>query len=169
MRYLTVIRHGKADDPTGYGDDRQRPLVERGLKDLRSMARFVENLQPPVDWWISSPAMRARQTTLALLDALGIDPVVRYEDDVYPGYADELLGLLANAPPDRNHVALVGHNPGLEELVAGLCASNSLHLNFRLPTAAIAHIELEISHWEQVRWGCGSLRFLVAPKLLKKP
>jgi phosphohistidine phosphatase len=169
MRYLTLIRHAKAEDPAGFGDDRKRPLTERGFKDAKGTARLVENLQPAVDWWIVSPATRARETASTIFDVLGIDPAVRYEGDAYPGPAEKLLGLVAQAPPDRLHVLLVGHNPGLEEMVAGLCASNSLHLNFRMPTASLAHLELEISHWEQVRWGCGSLRLLVAPKLVKKP
>lgn len=168
MRYLTIVRHGKADDPARFGDDRQRPLTDKGAKDVRSTARFLENLQPPIDWWVTSPAARARETTDVLVDALGSKAPVRQEDDVYPGDAGRLLELLATTPPEMNHVAVIGHNPVLEELVAGLCAGNSA-LNFRLPTAAVAHLELEVSHWEQVRWGCGSLRLLIAPKLVKKP
>jgi phosphohistidine phosphatase SixA len=52
--------------------------------------------------------------------------------------------------------------------VAGLAAGAATHLNFNLPTAAIAHLELEIFWWNQIRWGSGQLILLLPPKLLRK-
>jgi phosphohistidine phosphatase len=40
-------------------------------------------------------------------------------------------------------VLLVGHNPGLEEFLAGLTGRHE-----RLPTAALAHLELDIERWQ---------------------
>lgn len=169
MKYLTVIRHAKAEDPTGYANDFDRPLTERGVKDLRQTIRMLTNLAPAPDWWISSTAVRARESTGILVDSLGYTKHVVYDDGAYMAEADALLALISQTPEEAEHVVLVGHNPGLEELVAGLCASGSLHLNLRLSTSALAHIELETFRWDQVRWGCGQLRLLVAPKALKKP
>lgn len=168
MKHLTIVRHAKADDPLLHENDIDRPLTEKGFKDARSAARLIAALDPPVDWWISSPAQRARDTVIVLTSELDFGDDVRYAEEAYPGQADRLLALLAAVPPNIEHVGLVGHNPGLEELVAGLCAANSAHLNFRLPTAAVAFLDLEIARWDQVRWGCGQLRTLLAPRLMKK-
>lgn len=168
MKHLTVLRHGKAEDPLRSAQDFARPLTERGEKDSRSAARIVANLQPPVDWCITSPAARASATAATLADTVGPLLHVQAEDGVYMATADALLDILTRVPADKEHVALVGHNPGLEELVSGLCAGNALHMNIHLPTATVAHIELEIFRWDQIRWGSGKLKLLTPPKTCKK-
>lgn len=168
MKFLTIIRHAKAEDPANFSEDAKRTLTDKGRKDARATARVVGNLQPRIDWWIASPALRARETCDILLTSLDLEDDIHYDDDIYLAPPERLLTLLAAAPATVEHVALIGHNPGLEELIAGLCAGGALSLNFRLPTSALAHIELELARWDQVRWGCGQLRMLVSPKLLKK-
>jgi phosphohistidine phosphatase len=173
MRFLTVIRHAKAEDAAAWREDFQRPLTERGLRDARTAARFVAGLQPPIDWWLTSPAVRALQTAAVLHPEAGGSAkdrgaALQQEPAIYMAQPETLLELLRRTPPAQEHVAIVGHNPGLEALVAGLCTGGSPGLNFRMPTAAIAHLELEVAHWEQMRWGCGELRLLLTPKALKK-
>jgi phosphohistidine phosphatase len=168
MKYLTVIRHAKAEDPMGYASDLERPLAERGQKDARQTARALSNLEPAVDWWISSPSLRTRETTQILTEYLNYTNHIIWEATAYAAEADTLLDILREQPHEAEHIVLVGHNPGLEELIVGLCAGSSRHLNLRMPTAALAHLELQIFRWDQIRWGCGQLRLLVAPKILKK-
>ena len=168
MKYLTVVRHGKAADPLRAAQDFDRALTERGEKDSKAAARMVANLQPPADWCISSPAVRARGTAATIADALGPLLHLQYEDAAYLASADTLLELLGKTPEEMEHVVLVGHNPGLEELVAGLCAGHALHVNLTMPTATVAHIELEAFRWDQLRWGCGKLKLLAPPKTCKK-
>ena len=81
--------------------------------------------------------------------------------------ADTLLELLRRAPEDAEHVVLIGHNPGLEELSAGLCSGASDNSVLTLVTASLAHFELDIARWSQIRWGAGQLRLLVSAKVLK--
>ena len=168
MKYLTVIRHAKAEDPMSYASDLDRPLTEKGQKDAKQMARVLSNLEPAVDWWISSPAVRTRETTQILADYLNYTKHKVWETGVYAAEVDTLLEILREQPQEAEHIALVGHNPGLEELIVGLCAGSSRHLNLRLPTCALAHLELQIFRWDQIRWGCAQLQLLVAPKVLKK-
>ena len=62
---------------------------------------------------------------------------------------------------------LIGHNPGLEELAAGLCSGASDNSVLTLATASLAYFELDIARWSQLRWGAGQLRVLVSAKMLK--
>jgi phosphohistidine phosphatase len=146
MKTLSIIRHAKAVAPEEAPNDFERPLTKRGQKDAIQLGQILAALSPEIDWLISSPALRTRETT----------------------EADQWLALLKQAPPEAQHIAIVGHNPGLSDLVAGLAAGAATHLNFNLPTAAIAHLELEIFWWNQIRWGCGQLILLLPPKLLRK-
>jgi len=168
MKTLTIIRHAKAESPEESANDFDRPLTPRGQKDAGYLAKFLTRLEPPIDWLISSPALRARQTTEQIAAELAVAESIVWQETLYLADAETLLRVLCEAPQDMEHVALVGHNPGMEELVAGLCTGSPPHLNLAMPTAALAHLQLEIFWWNQIRWGCGQLQLLVTPKVLKK-
>jgi len=167
MKTLSVFRHAKAERPEGYADDQDRPLTERGGKDAAAMGSILARVDPPVDWIVSSPSRRTRETTDRLTAALNYTDQVAWHPDIYAAHPDALLAVLAAIPPSAEHAVLVGHNPGLEGLVAGLCAGAPDRLNVRLATAAIAHVVLDVAYWNQARWGCGLLQFLIRPKLLR--
>ncbi len=167
MKYLSVFRHAKAERPDDYAEDHERPLTERGGKDAAAMGSILARVEPPVDWIVSSPSRRTRETTDQLTAALKFSGKPAWHPDIYAAHPDALLGVLAAIPPNVEHAVLVGHNPGVEGLVAGLCAGAPDRLNVRLATAAIAHLALDMAYWKQVRWGCGLLQFLIRPKLLR--
>jgi phosphohistidine phosphatase len=77
------------------------------------------------------------------------------------------LHILSSVPAEIEHAVIIGHNPGMEALVSGLCTGSTVRLNLSMPTAALAHLELDIRWWNQIRWGCGQLKILLKPKLLR--
>ena len=168
MKTLSIIRHAKAVSPEEAPNDFERPLTKRGQKDATQLGQIMAALSPAVDWWISSPALRTRESTELLTKALNYTKSVQWAENAYLAEADQWLALLKQAPSEAQHIAIVGHNPGLSDLVAGLTAGAATHLNFHLPTAAIVHLELEIFWWNQIRLGCGQLVLLLPPKLLRK-
>lgn len=167
MRHLTIVRHAKAADPAAFDDDFDRPLTERGVRDAQLVGKILDNVDPAIDHWIASPALRALQSATILRDENHAKGEILYVTEAYLASSDVLLSILRAVAGTYQHVALVGHNPGLEELVAGLTAGDARHFSFRLPTAAFAQIELDVARWDQVRWGCGELRTLAAPKLFR--
>lgn len=168
MKTLSIIRHAKAAAPDEYPADFDRPLTKRGQKDAAQLGRIMAALDPDVDWVISSPAVRARETTELLAKSLTYTKPIHWEESAYLAEAEQWLTLLKNAPPEAQHIAIVGHNPGISDLISGLVAGSATHLNFHLPTATIAQLELEIFWWNQIRWGCGRLILLLPPKPLRK-
>jgi phosphohistidine phosphatase len=168
MKSLTIVRHAKAERPEGYGTDFDRPITERGERDAVRMAALLGRLAPPVDWWLSSPAQRAHQTTERMVAECGFAGTVQWEAAIYEGSAETLLDLLATIPQEVEHAVVVGHNPGMADLVSGLVAGAPSRLNLQMPTAALAHVGLEIFLWNQIRWGSGQLALFVTPKSLKK-
>lgn len=167
MRHLTIVRHAKAADPAAFDDDFDRPLTERGVRDAQLVGKILDNVVQPIDHWISSPALRALQTATILRDENRAKSEINFVTEVYLASSDVLLSILRGVSGDFSHVALVGHNPGLEELVAGLTAGDARHFSFRMPTAAFAQIDLDVARWDQMRWGCAVLRTLAAPKLFR--
>jgi phosphohistidine phosphatase len=165
---LTILRHAKADRPEGYDADFDRPLTKRGLHDARRMGELLKRLEPPVDWWISSPALRTRQTTERMIESCSYKEEIQWAPEVYEASAETLLALLTSVPPEAEHAVVVGHNPGMETLVGGLVTGAPGRLNVHMVTCALAQITLEIAHWNQIRWGAGRLELLTTPKALKR-
>jgi phosphohistidine phosphatase len=167
MKLLTVVRHGKAESPLRYDDDFDRPLMKRGREDTPVVAQVLARLRTPPNYILSSPAVRADQTAELLAKELDLQDHLYRDRGIYEASGQALLELLRQAPESAEHVLLVGHNPGLEDLVAGLCTSGAGRLNLRLPTAALAYQLLNIRQWQQMQWGCGQLQLLVMPRSLR--
>lgn len=167
-KYVTLVRHAKAKSSAKYDQDDQRPLTGKGRKQIKRIAPVLARAKAAPDWIVSSPARRAQQTAQLLADALGYEETIHWDDRIYAASATTLLDVLRDMPDVAQHVVLVGHNPGMEDLVSGLCSGTESRLNLRLSTAGVAHLQPEIYHWHQLRWGCGRLRFLVAPRYLKR-
>jgi phosphohistidine phosphatase len=168
MKTLSIIRHAKAARSEEYASDFERPLTERGERDASRLGALLHRLEPPADWWVSSPATRTRQTTEQMSEACGFGGEIQWSPEVYEAGADELLALLGKIPPDALHTVIVGHNPGMEALVSGLAAGAPGRLNLHMTPATLALIRLEIVRWNQIRWGAGRLELLATPKALKK-
>jgi phosphohistidine phosphatase len=116
-RTLVLLRHAKADQPSGVSDD-QRPLTARGHADAGAAGAWLARGGLRPDLVICSPAKRTRQTWHGVAVALSGDaaPQVRYEQDVYDGGAEELLALVRGVGDDVRTVLLIGHNPSVSML-----------------------------------------------------
>lgn len=167
MKWLSIIRHAKAERPESYPTDFARPLTGRGMKDSERIGEVLARLDPPVDYFLSSPAARAAQTTDTLVAILHYTKETSWQEEIYMAGANTLLNLLLRVPEDAQHVVLVGHNPGLEELSTGLCSGSQDNSILTMATATLAHFSLDINRWNQLRWGAGRLTVLIPAKALR--
>ena len=141
--HLLLMRHAKSDWGDGALADFDRPLSARGERDAPRMGAWLAAQAFAPRTIVSSPALRARQTALAVAAALGRD-----EDDiawagaVYGADVQALLYALAEHGAADGPVLLVGHNPGLEELLVYLAGSAlpATGGHKLMPTAALAHL-----------------------------
>lgn len=168
-RELLLLRHAKSDWDSGAETDFDRPLAKRGKRDAPRIGVWLyrEGLVP--GFVVSSPAERARQTVLKVCKGLDLKKrQIHWDKAIYEGGLRELLAVLSRCPRQSEIVLLVGHNPGLEELLlyitGGDCdASEDGKL---LPTAAIARLEMP-DDWQGLERGCALLLNLVRAKELK--
>ena len=169
MKLLTLFRHGKSDWETGTEDDFDRPLKERGRRDTPMIGKFLATIGATPDLLVSSPAVRARQTAEFRAPAAGYAGDIRWEESIYAASAGELMSLLRQLPDEAGHVLLVGHNPGFEDLAARLIGADAYGMasGLRLPTAAAAHLALQVDTWNAVQANTGQLIWLVNPRMLK--
>ncbi len=162
MKTLLLLRHAKSSWKDDAVKDFDRPLNQRGLKAAPSVGRLMRKRKLQPDLVLSSPAERARQTTQLVLESAGLKTELRYDERIYEATGMRLFEIVAQIEDDANIAMLVGHNPGLEELLATLTGEAG-----SLPTAALACIELEIEKWNKLRVAAGRLEWLVKPKKLK--
>ncbi|MFN2167340.1 MAG: SixA phosphatase family protein [Anaerolineae bacterium] len=170
MRLLTLLRHGKSDWNAAFDSDYDRPLAERGRRDSPFVGEYFADLELVPDLIVSSPAERARQTAQLFAEGAGYGRAIRWEDRMYAASSGELMSVLRTFPDDAEHVLMIGHNPGFEDLAARLIGADAygMALGVRLPTAAAAHIQLDVDAWNQVQANRGQLQWLVTPKMLRK-
>lgn len=163
-----MLRHGKSDWNTGVRDF-DRPLAPRGRKATRHIGRLLAERGLLPELVVSSPALRARQTSERACRFAGIEAsCIEWEPAIYEAELDTLLEVLALVPGHTARVMIVGHNPGFDELVRYLAAGTLAtwdDLNL-MPTAALAHLEMPGS-WADLRRGAGRCLDLVRPRDLE--
>ena len=161
MKTLLLLRHAKSDwDDPGLLDF-DRPLATRGRQDAPTIGKALKKRKPLPDLIIASPAVRARETIKAVIEAAKLDIQPQFDESIYGASSDELLALVRRLPKTSSCVLLVGHNPGFEELVGRLTGAYE-----PMPTAALACIEFQVDHWEDVQDKAGQLAWLLTPKQL---
>jgi phosphohistidine phosphatase len=167
MKHITILRHGQASQDPRFSEDFDRPLTAKGRKHLPRMAAFVARTKVKPDWIVSSPALRAKESAELLADGLGLKRSIVWNERAYLASALTLLEILRETPDVAEHLVIVGHNPGMSDLVAGLAAGGDFRLNLQMSTGSLATLAAQIVHWRQLRWGCAELLAYAAPRSLK--
>ena len=114
---LVLLRHGKSDWSGGEAD-RDRPLGLRGERQAPEAGRWLASHLHHLDLAVVSPARRALRTWELVAAELDGPPQLRVDERVYAATDRELLEVVRGLPEDVGAAVLVGHNPGLVELVA---------------------------------------------------
>jgi len=145
MKNLLLLRHAKSSWKDSDIEDHERPLNKRGKKDAPKMGRLLREEKLLPDLIISSTAKRCRKTTEHVIHASGYRGETRFFNDLYEATGDELLSFLTRLSSEARTLLLVGHNPGLEQLVESLVEAYQ-----PLTTAALIQIELPIAVWSEL-------------------
>lgn len=146
MKTLLVLRHAKSSWNDSALGDHDRPLNTRGQRDAPRMGELVRGQRLTPDVIISSDAVRALLTAEAVAEAAGYEGEIVLDPLLYLADPDDILEVLRTVGErDAGIVMIVGHNPGLEELVAQLTGEQH-----DLPTAALAQIVLSIDRWRDL-------------------
>lgn len=160
-RRLILLRHAKSswDDPTLA--DHDRPLAPRGRGAAKLIRSYLREQPITISLVLCSSARRTRET-VELVRPAG---ELRVEDELYAASADRLLRRLQALPDDVETVLLVGHNPAIEELAAGLACDASDLAGRKFPTGGLATLSF-VGTWRSLARGRAELVSFVTPKEL---
>ena len=157
-RELLLLRHAKSDWPEGVADV-NRPLKKRGKKAALRMGEWLLEQQLCPDWIVSSPAQRASETAEKVCKGLKVKKrqVLHFDDRIYEAGMESLKKVLAGCPTFPQRILLVGHNPGLEDLLMDLVEGVQQDDDGKLmATATLARLRLP-DDWQNLESHCAQL------------
>jgi phosphohistidine phosphatase len=167
---LTIMRHAKSDWGDTQLDDFDRPLNDRGHKAAKAVGRALMRRRVRFDLVLASPALRVRETIDGVEHGYGKSFPVRFEQQLYGATERTLADFVRTIVGDVHAPLLVGHNPGLQELILVLTRKDDRDLRSRVqakfPTAAVAILKFPAPRWDEVEPGSGEIVELILPKAL---
>ena len=168
MKYIFLLRHAKSSWDDFNLRDFDRPLSKRGFQDAPKMGKFLRKISYRPEYIVSSPAERARQTTLLCLEGMKKDEsLVTWDNGLYFETVASYFKAIHKTPTSRESIMLVGHNPLIEETV-GLLSGGKHSTVFRVPTAGLVCLESYAIRWDEINPGTCQVKWMMIPKILKE-
>ncbi|GGB86883.1 phosphoglycerate mutase [Novosphingobium endophyticum] len=169
MKILGIFRHAKSDWNDARLRDFDRPLNERGRKGAGVMGKHI--CGHGVGWqrFLASPAVRVTQTIELASQAVGQAPPVTWDRRIYLANSATLMDVLREQDGNPESLMLIGHNPGLEDLIFDLVPDDGTNplrdmVEEKFPTAAYAVLELDVERWADIEENCARLVHLTRPR-----
>jgi phosphohistidine phosphatase len=161
MRTLLIIRHAKSSWDNLHLTDAERPLNDRGKKDAPVMAKRVKDRKIKIDRFVSSPAVRAKETALNFMEEyeekeknLVVNP------SLYEASIKKFNDVVEKFNDEDHVVAVFSHNPGITDFV------NSL-TEFKvdeMPTCSVFAVHIKTKEWKEFRTAQKEFLFFDYPK-----
>ncbi len=145
MKTLLILRHAKSSWKSNRGDH-DRPLNDRGKRDAPRVGKLLKQSGLAPDRILSSTAKRARKTAAKVAKKCQYEGVLELKGSLYLGAPEDYIQVLREVEDVADCVMVVGHNPGLEQLLSLLTGEVQ-----SLPTAALAQVALEVDTWQELR------------------
>jgi phosphohistidine phosphatase len=159
MKTLLLLRHAKASRDDPHLPDHDRPLKPRGKQDAKRLGRRLHETDLVPTLIVSSTALRARKTASKVAKQLNYPRAIELTDRLYLSSPREHLEVVRSLLDGEDRVMLVGHNPGLSQLLNELADTDA-----DLATSELAQVELPIKRWSDLpKSGGGKLVKLWQP------
>ena len=138
MKNLTIVRHAESALQDAQYLDKNRPLTENGRSDALLISQRIRDAGIKPSKILSSSATRAWETALIIAKTINYSENLLTKDDrLYLADIHNLVRIIEEQNKDVNNLMIIGHNPGLIELInllsikkiANLSTSGTVSLN----------------------------------------
>lgn len=160
MKHLYIIRHAKSSWKDSSIPDIERPLNKRGKISAPVIGNALSSKGTKVDLIICSPAKRTKQTAQIIAEKIGYKNEIIFIDKLYAADLFEILAQLKGIDEAIKNLMVVGHNPGITDLLNFLSNSNIDNI----PTCGVIKLEIE-KPWKDIDENCARLLFFIYPKM----
>ena len=162
MKTLLIMRHAKSSWKDSSLPDHDRPLNNRGEEDAPRIGEALKKLDLTPTLILSSTAARAVQTAELVAQASGYEGEVKRDRNLFHAGVDEFLEVLQRVSDHETTVMVVGHNPGISELVDYMTDRPEM-----MTTANVAILRLSIDSWDDLDFETeGELAQVLRPREL---
>jgi phosphohistidine phosphatase len=161
VKRLILVRHAKSSWKDERSRDVDRPLAGRGKRDAPRMGKRLKERHAAPELILASHARRARETAEILAHELGYDADrLEVDENLYLASPNRILDVVTQLDDELASVLIVGHNPGLTELVnrfvPGLALDN-------LPTSGTVAVDFDATSWRDSATASAQLAFYDYP------
>jgi phosphohistidine phosphatase len=165
-RTLIAVRHAKSSWDHDV-EDHDRPLSARGRRDADALGRLLRQRSLAPGLVLCSTAARTRETWERAL-AVGVTAgEVRLLRGIYQAWVPELVRLLRQTPDEVATVLLLGHSPGIPDLVEHLCvrtdSADWAQLDQKYPTSGLAVVAVP-GPWRELGSATADLVSFAVPR-----
>lgn len=151
-----LIRHAKA----GSHDinDFDRPLTDKGKTDAAYMGDMLKKAELIPEFILASPALRTKTTATIIAEAISVTNI-GLDENIYEANTHQLLRTINKISDDHSFAALVGHNPGISQILYELTGEMR-----DMSPGDVALIGFDFDDWEMVHTDTGNLAWYGSPK-----
>lgn len=169
MKRLTLLRHAKSSWDDHVPRDFDRPLNKRGARAAATMGQYARSHDMHFDYLIASPALRVTETLDEFLEAYGENVEANWDRRIYLASSATLMDVLRDIPENKSDLLMLGHNPGLEDLILSLVSDDGTsrlrdEVEVKFPTASLAVIEIDVDKWDDVGPQTAKLACFIRPR-----
>lgn len=159
MKTLFLLRHARAENAATGLSDLDRALSERGKEEAQTIGTLLKQENVKLDFVLCSTAKRARETAELVLAAAELAASVRYDERIYEASPFQLLEVISEIEADASVALVVGHNPGIAELLELITDRAE-----PMATCTLAKIDLDAREWSRIREIKATLDWIVKPE-----
>ena len=139
---LYLLRHAEAVSWNPLGNDFSRSLSTTGARHALLLSRWASEALPPPDTILCSPAKLTRETLAPLLSLWPqLLTSTDYVDSMYGASLNLLLTLAEDTFSYSERLLMVGHNPGMLEILLNVLQATQISRVGNMNTGTLAVID----------------------------
>lgn len=158
---LLLIRHAKSSWDNADLSDFERPLNKRGKDDATIMSKRIKDKKMAIDFFVSSPAKRAKKTAVFFMKEYGFkEEDLNLVPTLYEASVNDFYRAVESLNDENHIVALFSHNPGITDFI------NSIECSpvYNMPTCAVYALKIKTKHWKDFKHSEKEFLFFDYPK-----
>lgn len=161
MKTLYLLRHAKSSKDNPALKDFERPLAERGIRDLPVIAERFKSKKGRVDCIICSPAVRTKITAKMFAERVGFpSDEIGSNPELYFAGSNMFLKAASLLDDEYDAAMLVGHNPAITEFANEMAGGDIKNI----PTCGLVQLALPIDAWAEIEFSSAELVDFDYPK-----
>jgi phosphohistidine phosphatase len=148
MKEILLYRHAKTQKRADNLADFVRQLTSEGVQQASSIGKQLKEKELLPDHMLTSDAIRAAQTAEITQQYSSYAGEIEEMPELYEATVKTFLDVLTKQPDSYSRVAVIGHNPSIEEFLATMLGKET-----SIKTGWLARLEAEVDSWSDLKQG----------------